>query len=66
MEHESDGDIKRFIKGLDNLEIRGKVETRLTELLKLTVLLRSTRILKRVQETWGDLLSFKLLWETIS
>ena len=28
-------------------------------------LLRTARILRRVLETWGDLLSFKLQWKTI-
>ena len=51
---------KRLIRGLKNLEIRGRVET-----IRTTPLLRSARILRRVQETWGDLLSLKLQWETI-
>ena len=38
---------KGLLKGLEDLEIRGQVETILT-----TVLLRSTRILRRVLETW--------------
>ena len=29
-------------------------------------LLRTARILRRVLETWGDLLSLKLQWKTIS
>ena len=33
---------------------------------KATALLRTTRILRKVVETWGDLLSLKLLWKTIS
>ena len=49
-----------LIQGLEDLEIRGRVEAILT-----TVLLRSARILRRVLETRGDLQSLKLQWETI-
>ena len=45
---------KGLIKGLEDLEIRGQLET-----IQTTVLLRSDRIVRRVMETWGDL-SFKL------
>ena len=41
---------KRLVKGLEDLEIRGQVETILT-----TALLGSDRILRRVLETCGDL-----------
>ena len=41
---------KGLIKGLEDLEIRGRVET-----IQTTALLRSARILRRVLETWGDL-----------
>ena len=41
---------KGFAQGLEDLEIRGRVET------IQTTLLRSVRILIRVLETWGDLL----------
>ena len=44
-----------LLKGLMNLEIRGRVET-----IQTITLLRTTRILRRVQETWGNLLSLKL------
>ena len=37
--------IKRFVKGLEGLEIRGRVET-----VRTTALLRSLRILRRVPE----------------
>ena len=37
---------KGLIKGLEDLEIRGKVET-----IQTTALLRSTRVLRRVLET---------------
>ena len=53
--------IKGLMKGLDDLEIRGQVET-----IQTTALLRSARTLRRVLETWGDLLSLKLQWKTIS
>ena len=47
-----------IIKGTkDDLEIRGRVET-----IQSTALLRSARIM----ETWGNLLSLKLQWKTIS
>ena len=67
VEHEGDGDancnwytwIKGLVKRLEDLEIRGQVET-----IQTTALLRSSRILRRVLETWRDLLSLKLLWKT--
>ena len=57
MEHESDSDsycnwcalgtvTKGLVQELKDLEIRGRVET-----IKTTALLRSVRILRRVQET---------------
>ena len=52
---------KGLIQGLEDLEITGWVET-----IQITALLRSARILSRVMETWGDLLSLKLQWKTIS
>ena len=52
---------KGLLKGLEDLEIGGRVET-----IQTTALLRSARILRRVLKTWGDLLSLKLQWETIS
>ena len=51
---------KGFIKGLELLKIKGRVET-----IQTTALLRSARILRRVQETWGNLLSLKFQWKTI-
>ena len=42
-------------KRLENLEIRGRIET-----IQTTALLQSTRILRRVLETRGDLLPLKL------
>ena len=52
---------KWLLKGLENLEVGGRVET-----IQTTALLRTARILRRVIETWGDLLSLKLQWKTIS
>ena len=52
---------KVFLKGLEDLEVGGRVET-----IQTTALLRTARILRRVLETWGDLLSLKLQWKTIS
>ena len=44
-----------LVKGMEDLEIRWQVGTTHT-----TALLWSARILRRVLETWGDLLSLKL------
>ena len=52
---------KGLLKGLEDLEVGGRVET-----AESTVLLRTARILRRVLETWGELLSLKLQWKTIS
>ena len=46
---------KGVLKGLEDLEVGGRVET-----IQKTALLRTARFLRRVQETWGDLLSLKL------
>ena len=46
---------KGLLKGLEDLEVGGRVET-----IQTTVLLRTVRILRRVLENWGDLLSLKL------
>ena len=51
---------KGLLKGLEGLEVGGRMET-----IQTTALLRRPRILGRVLETWGDLLSFKLQWKTI-
>ena len=45
-----------LIKELEDLEMRGRMET-----IKTITLLRTARILRRVLETFGDLLSLKLL-----
>ena len=39
---------KELLKGLEDLEVGGRVET-----IQTTTLLRTARILKRVLETWG-------------
>ena len=51
---------KGLLKGLEDLEVGGRVET-----IQTTELLRTARILRRVLETWGELLSLKLQWKTI-
>ena len=52
---------KWLLKGLEDLEVGGRVET-----IQMTALLRTARILRRVLETWGDLQLLRLLWKTIS
>ena len=47
---------KGLLKGLEDLEVGGRVETIQT----------TARILRRVLETWWDLLSLKHQWKTIS
>ena len=49
------------LKGLENLEVGGRGET-----IQTTALLRTARILRRVLETWEDLLSLRFKWKTIS
>ena len=51
---------KGLLKGLDDWEVGGRVET-----IQITVLLRTVRIPRSVLETWGDLLSLKLQWKTL-
>ena len=46
---------KGLLKGLEDLEVGERVET-----IQMTALLRKARILRRVMETLGDLLSLKL------
>ena len=43
---------KGLLKYLEDLEVGGRVET-----IQMTALLKTARILTRVLETWGDLLS---------
>ena len=47
--------LKGLVKRLEDLEIRGQVET-----IQTTALLSLARILRRVLKTRGDLLSLKL------
>ena len=50
-----------LLKGQEDLEVGGRVET-----IQTTALLKTVRILRRFLETWGDLLSLNLQWKTIS
>ena len=50
-----------LVNGLEDLELRGRVET-----IKTTTVMNSARILRTVLETRGLLLSLKLQWKTIS
>ena len=52
---------KGLLKGLEDLEVGGRVET-----VRTTALLRTARLLRRVLMTRGDLLSLKLQWKTLS
>ena len=52
---------KGLLKGLEDLEIGGRMET-----IQTTALLKTARILRRVLKTWGDLLSLNLQWKTVS
>ena len=52
---------KGLLKGLEDLEVGGQEET-----IQMTALLRTARILRRVPKTWGDFLSLRLQWKTIS
>ena len=45
-----------LLKGLEDSEVGGRVET-----IQPTALLKIARILRRVLETWEDLLSLNLL-----
>ena len=49
---------KGLLKGLEDLEVGGRVET-----IQTTALLRTARTLRQVLETWGDSLSLKLQWK---
>ena len=52
---------KGLLKGLDDLEVGGRVGT-----IQMTAFLKTARILRRVLETWGHLLLLKLQGKTIS
>ena len=46
---------KGLLKGLEDLEVGGRVE-----IIQTNTLLRTARILRRVLEIWEDLLTLKL------
>ena len=46
---------KGLLNGLEDLEVGGRVET-----IQTTASLRTAWILRKVLETWGDLLSLEL------
>ena len=52
---------KGLLKGLEDLEVGGRVET-----IQTTALLKTASILRRVLETWEDFLSLNLQWKIIS
>ena len=52
---------KGLLKGLEDLEVGGRVET-----IQAKALLWNARILRRVLETWGDLLSLRLQWKPLA
>ena len=52
---------KWLLKGLEDLEVDGRVET-----IQTIALLRTAKILRRVLETWGDLLSLKFQWIAVN
>ena len=49
---------KVLLKSLEDLKFGGRDET-----IQTTALLKMARILRRVAETWGDLLTLKLQWK---
>ena len=51
---------KGLLKGLEDLEVGGQVET-----FRTTTLLTMARILSKALETWGDFLLLKVQWKTI-
>ena len=52
---------KGLSKWQEDLEVGGRVET-----IQTTALWRTAGILRRIQETWANLLSLKLQWKTIN
>ena len=52
---------KALLKGMEELEVGGRVET-----IQTAALARRVRILRKVFGTWGDLLSLKPQWKTLS
>ena len=53
--------IRGLVLGLEDVKIRERVET-----ILMTALIRFSRILRKVRETWGDLLSLRIQWKNIS
>ena len=51
---------KGLLKGLEDLEVGGRMKT-----IQTTALLKTDRILRRFLETWGDLQSLKIQWNLI-
>ena len=52
---------KGLLMGLEDLDAGGRVET-----IQTTELLKTARILRRVLDTWEELLLLKLQWKTTS
>ena len=52
---------KGLLKGLEDFGVGDRVET-----IQTTALLKTARILRRVLDSWGNLLSLNLHWNTIS
>ena len=50
-----------LLKNQGDSEFGGRTET-----IQTKALLKTARILRKVLETWGDLLSLNLKWKTIS
>ena len=51
---------KGLVQRLKDFKMRVQAET-----TKTRPLLKSTRLLRRIMKTWGDLTSLKLQWETV-
>ena len=51
---------KELLMGLGDLEVGGRVE-----IIQTTTLLRSARVLRRVLETWEDMVSLRFQWTNI-
>ena len=52
---------KGLLKGLEDLEVGGRVET-----IQTTAFMKTDRISRRILQTWRDFLSLNLEWKTIS
>ena len=51
---------KGLLKGLEELDVGWRVET-----IQSTAFLWTARILRRILETWRDLVTLRLQWKTI-